>query len=130
MLGFWLGISLAGLAFTLDTNFNPVISGINGYVFGAVVQPDGKIVLAGDFVDNNGNARLRVARLNSDGSIDADFQPGLGANAEVYCVAVQTNGQILVGGNFSTYNGSAWACLARLNARAVAARTSSPADSG
>ncbi len=48
------------------------------------VQSDGKILIGGDFTTYNGTARGRVARLNSDGSLDTGFlATGAGANSQV-----------------------------------------------
>ncbi len=72
-----------------------------------MVQADGKILIGGDFtsVSPNGGAavtRNRIARLNPDGTLDTAFNPN--ANDSVYTIAVQTDGKILVGGNFSGAN--------------------------
>ena len=53
-----------------------------------VVQPDGKIVIAGDFTSVNGAPRNRLARLNANGSVDAGFNPVF--NGPVNALAIQT----------------------------------------
>src|SRR4030095_11322981 len=58
---------------SLDTTFLSSGVGANGDVFALVVQPDGKILICGDFTTVNGTARSRVARLNSDGTLDYMF---------------------------------------------------------
>ncbi len=78
-------------------------------------QPDGKILVVGNFTNMHGTARNRVARLNTDGSLDLGFNPGTGANATVRAVLVQPDGKILIGGNFTSYNGTAREYVARLN---------------
>lgn len=50
------------------------------------------------------------------GSLDMTFNPGSGADGPVYCMALQTNGQIVIGGNFAHFNGANQSCVARLNA--------------
>ncbi|MEP6917202.1 MAG: FG-GAP-like repeat-containing protein, partial [Acidobacteriota bacterium] len=72
------------------------------------VQPDGKIIIGGSFTTLGGggtgvNARSYLGRVNPDGSLDASFNPG--ANNSVLSVCVQTDGKILVGGNFTTLGG-------------------------
>ena len=72
-----------------------------------VVQPDGKILLGGDFTalsPNGGVAatRNRIARLNPDGTLDAAFNPN--ASNSVYAIAVQADGKILASGTFSGAN--------------------------
>src|SRR5450631_4882894 len=63
-----------------------------------VVQPDGKILLGGEFTTlaPNGGAtvtRNHIARLNPDGTLDTAFNPN--ANGDVYAIAVQADGKIL-----------------------------------
>ena len=50
------------------------------------------------------------------GSLDMTFNPGTGANASVACMALETNGQIVIGGNFTSFNGVNQNYVARLNA--------------
>ena len=76
----------------------------NGTVRAAVVQPDGKILIGGDFTSlapNGGPsvARYYIARLNTDGTLDVPFNPG--TNTSVYAIALQPDGKILVGGQFT-----------------------------
>ena len=89
---------------SLDTGFNP---GANGTVCALAVQPDGKILVGGGFTtlrrrDRHDDAQ-HIGRLNADGSLDTSFNPG--ANDDVYAVAVQPDGKILVGGDFTTLGG-------------------------
>ena len=95
----------------VDTLFNPEIAA--GTVFAVALQSDGKVVLGGDF--SIGNNRVNIARLNTDGSLDAGFTPGTGANATVYSVGLQSDGHIVLGGDFTTVNGMSRNRLARLN---------------
>jgi uncharacterized delta-60 repeat protein len=90
--------------------------GPNNTVRAIALQPDGKILIAGDFSNVGGisNPRGRIARLNPDGTLDTTFLPGTGANSAVHCLALQADGRILMGGNFTTYNGESRSYLARL----------------
>ncbi|MFZ3375663.1 MAG: delta-60 repeat domain-containing protein, partial [Chthoniobacterales bacterium] len=74
----------------------------NGTVHVVVVQPDGKILIGGDFNTVLGVTRNRIARLNADGTLDSAFNPN--ANATVWSIAVQADGKILVGGTFNGAN--------------------------
>ena len=92
----------------------------NGPVRVVVVQPDGKILIGGDFttLSPNGGAavtRNRIARLNPDGTLDTAFNPN--ANGAVYAIAVQADGKILVGGFFTSIGGQTRNRIARLMPR-------------
>ena len=106
--------------FSLDPT---VFADINGTVLAIAVQTDGKIVIGGSFTAVGGASHNRVARLNADGSLDAAFNPGAGADALVYDVAVQPDGKILIGGDFESVNGVARTSLARLLSEPAARRT-------
>ena len=99
-----------------DATFNPGL-GANATVYALAVQPDGKVVLGGDFTAVNGNTNFNhIARLNVDGSIDATFNPGIGANDSVRAITLQLNGEILIGGLFTSVNGNTnFNHIARLN---------------
>jgi uncharacterized delta-60 repeat protein len=78
-------------------------------------QADGKMIYVGYFTSYDGVAANRIIRLNTDFSIDDTFVYGTGFNAETNAVAVQSDGKILVGGNFTQYNGTARNRIVRLN---------------
>ena len=98
---------------TVDTAFS---SYPNAAVNAIGIQTDGKIVIGGAFTQVNGASRYRIARLNADGSLDNTFQNGLsGASSTVRCLQIQTDGKILVGGDFGGVNGTSRGSVARLN---------------
>ncbi len=99
----------------LDVGFNAG-SGANAVVRAIAVQADGRVLLGGEFTSINGTVRTRVARLNISGSLDTTFDPGSGANDDVFALAIQPDGRVLVGGGFDSFNGSARDGIARLNA--------------
>jgi uncharacterized delta-60 repeat protein len=81
--------------------FNP---NANGAIRVVVVQPDGKILIGGDFTTllSSGSFSLQrrhIARLNPDGSVDNTFNPN--ANGSVFAIALQAGGKILIGGDFT-----------------------------
>ncbi|MDQ3323122.1 MAG: delta-60 repeat domain-containing protein, partial [Acidobacteriota bacterium] len=101
---------------SLDASFNPG-SGFNNPVFSIVPQPDGKILVGGAFRSYNGAAVFGIARLNLDGSLDTTFNPGgTGASSTVETIVLQPDGKILVGGFFSSFNGTPTLGIVRLNA--------------
>ena len=103
---------------SLDTSFDPgsgAVGTASPYIDQMELQADGKIVIGGDFTGYNNTSRNRIARINSDGSLDTSFDPGAGANNTVDDVKVQTDGKIIVGGNFTTYSGVAINRILRVN---------------
>lgn len=107
---------IAQTAGSIDPTFN-VGTGLNGIVSATAIQPDGKIIIAGDFTSYNGSLVKRIARLYPDGSIDSsfNFNVGSGANNSISRIAIQNDGKILVTGQFTSYSGIA-GILVRLNA--------------
>ena len=99
---------------SLDTSF-VVGGGANNNVLGISIQTDGKIIIVGQFTNYSGTGRNRIARLNTDGSLDTSFVVGSGANNIIYAAAIQPDGKILIGGQFTSYNGTSKNRIARLN---------------
>jgi uncharacterized delta-60 repeat protein len=94
-----------------------IYSGFNFDVTESAIQSDGKIILGGSFSTFNGVAVGRIVRLNTDGTIDNTFRnnTGTGANFGVGVILIQPDGQILVGGSFTTWNGATANRIVRLN---------------
>ncbi len=91
-------------------------AGANGAVYTTILQPDGKILIGGQFTTYNGITANRIARLNTDGTLDTTFTVGTGADSSVNTITLQPDGKILIGGAFTTYNGTTVNHVARLNA--------------
>jgi uncharacterized delta-60 repeat protein len=100
---------------SVDTNFNVSASGASGSVRAITLQLDGKILLGGLFTNVNGVALNHIARLNADGTVDATFNPGLGANDVVSAIALQSDTRIVLGGQFTTCSGVTRNRITRLN---------------
>jgi uncharacterized delta-60 repeat protein len=105
---------------SLDTSFDTdgkVVTSLssgsgNDYAYGVVVQPDGKIVIAG-FQSGVASSDFAVVRYNADGSLDTSFDGDgkvstdiAGTSDGATAVLLQTDGRIiatggaLIGGNF------------------------------
>lgn len=89
-------------------------SGASSIVRSIVLQPDGKILLAGSFTMFNGTMSTRIVRLNTDGTVDPGFTTGSGANSIVHAMGLQPDGKILLGGLFNLFNGTTRNRVARL----------------
>jgi uncharacterized delta-60 repeat protein len=103
-------------------NYPGAKTGFSGENFrGVVIQPDGKIVAAGGFVDANSLVDVAVVRYNSDGSPDTTFN-GTGkasfnlnsTNDIADAVALQTNGRIVIAGIYGVAGGGNF-LVARFN---------------
>ena len=100
---------------SVDGSFN-TISGANSMVYTIVPQPDQKILIGGEFTTYKSVSRNRIARLHADGTLDADFDPGVGADNGIRSIAVQNDGKILVAGGFQKFNGILRSGIIRLEA--------------
>ncbi|MDP9956245.1 putative delta-60 repeat protein [Epilithonimonas hungarica] len=100
---------------SLDTSFNPNGSGPSAPVWSIAQQPDGKIMIAGTFVSYNGISRGRVARLNTDGTLDQSFDSEIGSDSILGSVVLQPDGKVLIGGYIINYNSIIRRTVARLN---------------
>jgi uncharacterized delta-60 repeat protein len=114
------GVARSGIARlhptgALDTTFDPGTGVGNAVVTAIALDSNGKILVAGSFPTFNGAARPFLVRLNSNGSIDSSFQSGTGPSQFVNALQVAPDGSILIGGGFSSYNGTARNRIARLN---------------
>jgi uncharacterized delta-60 repeat protein len=101
----------------LDSSFDPG-DGSDYGINASALNPDGTVLIGGAFNIVNASISRGIARLRADGSFDTSFTPGsaLGVGGEVFFIAVQTNGQCVVGGKFTTsYNAVNHANIARLN---------------
>ena len=97
----------------VDTSFNGAAYGAlsnQGNVNVIKRQPDGKILIGGQFTEVQGYAATGLARLNADGTVDTTFNaPDFASHnsnngqinfgGDIYAIAVQPDGKILVGGN-------------------------------
>jgi uncharacterized delta-60 repeat protein len=107
---------------TVDTSFYTNLgTGFNSYVRRVVIQSDGKILVAGGFSTFKGNTRRGLVRLNSNGTEDTSFYTNLGtgfsntSSTVINTVAVQSDGKIIVGGQFTSFKGNTRNYLVRLN---------------
>ena len=97
----------------IDTSFNPGIAATNGLVETVLQQPDGKILVCGNFTQFAGSDRSYLCRLNANGSLDTTFRAGPGY--WVRHMSLQPDGKIIIGGFFTSVEGQPRGLVARLN---------------
>jgi len=102
---------------SFDPSFSPG-SGFSGslvLINKILLQQDGKILVAGYFSSYNGITRNNIVRLNPDGSLDTSFDQGSGTDAPIRGMDFQSDGKIVIGGDFTSYNGSSSNHIARIH---------------
>ena len=103
---------------TRDTSFYTGTShttGFNDSVESISLQEDGKIIAVGWFGSFDNQSQGGIIRLNPDGTKDTSFDVGTGINTWSYASAIQADGKILIGGDFTQFNGQSQNYLVRLN---------------
>ena len=106
-------LTVRGLPGSLDQGFGDrgrVVYGLIGpfssVAYAIAVQPDGKIVVAGNGTNPQQTGNFLVSRFNPDGSHDTAFARGTNVfapiNGSCNLLALQQDGKILVGGTNST----------------------------
>jgi len=123
-----IGIARLNLDGSVDGSFDPDLgpraAGASWIppLSAITLQADGRILIAGLFTLFDGRPRNFLARLYSNGSLDTSFDAGLGPQENNYvaspisALAIQPDGDILVGGRFRRFNGLPLAHLVRLHA--------------
>jgi uncharacterized delta-60 repeat protein len=102
---------------SLDTTFQNGMAGADNDPQAIALQPDGKVLIGGYFTSVNNTPRSGIARLNTDGSLDATFQNGMAGTdvPVVLALAFQPDGKVIIGGGFTAVNGVVRYRIARLN---------------
>jgi uncharacterized delta-60 repeat protein len=96
-----------GLADSFNPNANDTVNAI-------AVQTDGMILAGGNFTGANsigGQARNNIARLDPATGLADSFDPS--GNSTIFSIAVQSDGKILAGGNFTTFAPNGGAAVTR-----------------
>lgn len=101
---------------TFTAFFNDVVRTIE-------VQNDGKIIVAGSFLQYKSIYKPGICRLNYDGSLDSIYSIGIGINNKsfdpvnfgIYSIAKTYDGKIFISGAFISYNNYYCSNIARLD---------------
>jgi uncharacterized delta-60 repeat protein len=107
-----LGLASPGQSSLLDLTFDPGGGDIGGLIETVLAQPDGDILICGNFTSFQGANRAYVARLDANGALDTSFaaHPGYW----VRHMARQADGKIIIAGFFKNVGDVARKCIARL----------------
>ncbi|MGC8765216.1 MAG: hypothetical protein ACP5QT_04955 [Brevinematia bacterium] len=103
---------------SIDNNFNSVGIGANNYSYTAeiVVLNDNTILIGGGFKEYNSNPITNIAKLNSDGTLNTSFTSYITeVDKCVYAIAVQSDGNIIVAGDFIYYQSELVGGIVRLS---------------
>jgi uncharacterized delta-60 repeat protein len=127
---------------SLDTGFvGPDFASTSGWrVESLALQPDGKLLVGGQFYFSGSPFKAGICRVLTTGALDSTFNgitngahasTGTGTLKHVYRIVVQPDGKILIGGDFSAFNGTAnlFGGLARLTTTGVLDGTFTPPTS-
>jgi uncharacterized repeat protein (TIGR01451 family)/uncharacterized delta-60 repeat protein len=107
----------------VDPTFN---AQLDNAVNALYVQPDGRILVGGLFTRVGFTQRSYLVRLNTNGVADFSFGFGEGPDAPVRAIAVQSDGRIVIGGDFTHVGGLPRARVARLLASGMVDTTFNP----
>ncbi len=113
------GISSPGIVMltkdgNIDLSFNYEPRGFNGVALKGVFT-NNRLIIIGDFSFYGIEERNRIIALNLNGSIDNSFNVGTGFNGSAASIVVQSDLKIVIGGTFTSYNGTSANKLVRLN---------------
>ena len=102
---------------TLDTSYNPSANAALVKIF---LDSNEKLIVSGNSLTSIGGSPggsvVAIARLNTDGTYDASFTTEIpGVNVWAYGIAEQSDGKIIIGGNFTTINSTTRNYIARVN---------------
>jgi Bacterial Ig-like domain (group 3)/Cadherin-like beta sandwich domain/Domain of unknown function (DUF5122) beta-propeller len=115
----WMSCALLAMLLPAFAAAQPVISPpiaqvfAGGTVYAIARQTDSKVIIGGTFSYVNGVARNNIARINSDGSLDATWNPG--SDGSVYALVLDGAGNVLVGGGFHNIGGMGRTGLAKVS---------------
>lgn len=77
---------------------------VDGAIYDVIEQPDGALIIAGDFSNVGGQARRGLARILSDGNLDTTFTLVLNGAGLAKTLALSGT-TVFVGGEFTTIGG-------------------------
>ncbi len=98
-----------------DTSYLSAGVGFDNSIYKVLPLENKKVIVCGNFKKFNGEFASRITKLLEDGTLDSIFNTGQsGANNLVKTAALQSDGKVIVGGNFTKYNDTAMNRLVRI----------------
>lgn len=95
-----------------------VLVAFNSNIYSLGLLNDGSIIVSGAFYTFSGiTNNYKLVALNSDGTLNNTLNPNLirDFNQYVYDIHVQSDGKIILGGDFNIYNNTSYNGIVRLN---------------
>lgn len=96
-------------SFNYDKALKKGYAGGNGFIYDAIMLPNGSVIVVGDFTSFHGVPAHGIVRIRpEDGLVDQTFQAGNGAGVDGFInriVRNPTTGKIMLTGHFSSFNG-------------------------
>lgn len=80
-------------SFDANSNFSPAMDGFYGQIYTMKLLPDGKIMIGGNYGNNNSLA-IGVDRLNADGSLYTTFQTTHSTDLRNFALDIQSDGKV------------------------------------
>jgi hypothetical protein len=99
-----------------------IFSAFNNRARAVDIAVDGSIIVGGQFTAYGGTGVNRICKINPDGTINSTFATNIGSgfNSTVNDVKCLPDGSILVGGQFSEFNGDDALYIAKIDANGYA----------
>ncbi len=115
------GVSQKGIAQVrangaLETGWFGYVDGPSPVVNAIVRRSDEALIAGGAFTLAQTTDRGRIALFGTSGTVDAAWANGSGFDGTVEALALQGDGKVVVGGQFTAYDGTSRPRIARLNA--------------
>ncbi|MBR0347916.1 MAG: delta-60 repeat domain-containing protein [Rudaea sp.] len=105
-------LSFAGIDATSGVATAAVDAETNAIVNAIARQPNGGLIVAGDFLKAATISRQYILRLQADGSLDPNWHPS--ANGAISALATNAAGDVYAGGFFGMFGGVARTYIAKL----------------
>lgn len=86
----------------------------DGPVLAIAPQPEGAVLVGGDFRHVGAQFAAGLVRLKANGMVDETFRAPTRVNGRITVLAIQTDGKILVGGEFDSFAGTSVPGFVRL----------------